>query len=135
VIHLDTSFLVDLLREQARGKNGPATAWLEAHAATPLAASIFVHCELHAGAAGAAHPGREREKVGRLLGAVSLVIPSPTFAAVYGATLVRVQRSSRTVSTMDLLIATAALEDNAALVTANPRHFNIVPDLEVLLYR
>ena len=36
---------------------------------------------------------------------------------------------------MDLSIATAALEEAAPLVTANPRHFAVVPDLVILTYR
>jgi predicted nucleic acid-binding protein len=66
VIHPDTSFLVDLLREQARGP-GPASRWLEAQAATPLAVSVFVQCELEAGAANSAHPARERERIRQIL--------------------------------------------------------------------
>ena len=135
MIHLDTSFLVDLLREQARSKDGPATRWLEEFAAEPLAVSLFVHCELEAGAANAVHPGREREKVRELLAGVALVMPSEVFASRYGATLVHIHRASKAISTMDLLIATMALEADASLLTANPRHFEIVPDLTVLTYR
>lgn len=135
MIHLDTSFLIDLLREQSRGTRGPATSWLEREASTPLGASLFVHCELHAGAAGAAHPARERERIRGLLASIALVLPSEGFAERYGATLVHIQRASKNISTMDLLVAAAALEDGAPLVTANRRHFAVVPDLEVLSYR
>jgi tRNA(fMet)-specific endonuclease VapC len=134
-VHLDTSFLVDLLREQARGVEGPATRWLEAEADSALALSLFVRCELEAGAANAAHPGREREKLRTLLASVETVMPSETFAARYGELLVLVQRSSRSISTMDLLIATASLDAGAALVTANRRHFDVVPGLQVLAHR
>lgn len=135
VIHLDTSFLVDLLREQARGADGPATRWLEAESASRIAISVFVQCELEAGAAGAAHPRRERERIRAILAAASLVGPSETFAARYGDTLVQIRRASKSISTMDLLIATAALEADAPLVTGDPRHFGVVPDLTVLTYR
>jgi tRNA(fMet)-specific endonuclease VapC len=135
VIHLDTSFLIDLLREQSRGAAGPATAWLDKEASTALGASLFVHCELYAGAAGAAHPAREQERIRGLLASIALVLPSDSFAARYGATLVHVQRTSKNISTMDLLIATAALEERAPLVTANRRHFSVVPDLQILSYR
>jgi predicted nucleic acid-binding protein len=36
---------------------------------------------------------------------------------------------------MDLLIATAALVENVALLTANQKHFEAVPDLRLLSYR
>lgn len=134
MIHLDTSFLIDLLREQARGTEGPASRWLDREAASELAVSVFVQCELEAGAAGAAHPIREREKIRALLAAVSIVLPSDTFAARYGATLVHIHRASKSISTMDLLIATTALDAGDPLVTGNRRHFEVVPDLTVLTY-
>ena len=134
MIHLDTSFVIDLLREQVKGA-GPATRWLEAQAATPLAVSLFVACELEAGAANTGHPARERERVRQALSAVTVTPPGDRFAAVYGAALIDIQRRSKAISTMDLLIATTALEGGAPLLTANRKHFDVVPDLTVLAYR
>lgn len=136
MIHLDTSFVVDLLREQARGSaRGPATTWLEANEDHPLAVSVFVACELEAGAARATHVSREQQRVRSLLDAVTVVCPDERFAARYGGTLAAILRAGRSISTMDLLIATVALVEGAQLVTANPRHFAIVPDLDLLEYR
>jgi tRNA(fMet)-specific endonuclease VapC len=135
VIHLDTSFLVDLLREQDRGKPGPATRWLEREAAAELAVSLFVVGELEAGAAGAAQPARERERVRAILDAVCVSEPSSGFAERYGATLAQIRRAAGSISTMDLLIATSALEDGSPLLTANRRHFAVVPGLDVITYR
>ena len=135
VIHLDTSFLVDLLREQLRGTDGPATRWLEGESTSEMAVSIFVQCELEAGAAGAAHPRRDRDRLRTLLAVTSVVPPSETFAARYGETLVQIQRASKSISAMDLLIATTALDVGAPLLTGNKRRFDIVPDLTVLTYR
>jgi len=134
VIHLDTSFVIDLLREQTKGA-GPATKWLEGQPATPLAVSLFVACELEAGAANATHPNRERERVRQALAAVTVSPPGERFAAIYGSALVEIHRRSKAISTMDLLIATAALESGSPLLTANRRHFEVVPDLTVLTYR
>ena len=75
MIHVDTSFLVDLLREQASRKAGPAGAWLSAHEDEALGASVFVTCELEAGAARAAHPQRERSHVRALMATVAIVYP------------------------------------------------------------
>ncbi len=135
MIHLDTSFLVDLLREQTRGRSGPAMRWLEREASSELGVSLFVQCELEAGAAAAAQPARERERVRALLEAVAVIGPSEGFAARCGATLDQIRRASRSISTMDLLIATTALENGAPLLTANGRHFDVVPGLDVLSYR
>ena len=77
--HLDTSFLVDLLREGARAESGPATSFLA-----------------------------------RLLAAQ--------------------ERARHRIAAMDLLIATAAVMDQAPLVTRNARDFSRVPGLEVVSY-
>ena len=133
--HLDTSFLVDLLREQARGARGPATGWLEANPERPLAVSIFAACELEAGAARATHVAREQLRVRSVLDAVTVVYPDERFAPRYGGALAAISRAGRSISTMDLLIATVALVEGAPLATANPRHFAPVPDLEIIEYR
>lgn len=135
MIHLDTSFLVDLLREQASRKAGAASAWLSAHADEALGASVFVSCELEAGAARAAHPQRERGRVGELMKTLAIAFPDERFAAVYGGLLSTLQARGRTIATMDLLIATSAMVEGVALLTGNRRHFDLVPDLRVLSHR
>jgi tRNA(fMet)-specific endonuclease VapC len=134
VIHVDSSFLIDLMREQHRRTLGPATAFLETHEADALGASVFVACELEAGAAGAANPDRERARLRALFQAVQILYPDERFAPTYGDLLGRILSSGRSVSTMDLLIATSAVMDGAPLVTANKKHFSVVPDLSVISY-
>ena len=133
MIHVDSSFAIDLLREQRR-EPGRASAWLEAHPAEALGLSVFVACELEAGAAAAVHPGRERTRVREFLNAFTVVFPDDRFAATYGALLARMQQRGRTIGIMDLLIASTAIIDRAPLLTGNRRHFDAVPDLTVLSY-
>lgn len=45
----DTSFLIDLLREQRRNLRGPAHSKLESLGDTPIRISVFVVCELEDG--------------------------------------------------------------------------------------
>ena len=136
MIHVDSSFAIDLLREQRR-EPGPASTWVEAHPAEALGLSVFVACELEAGAgaAAAAHPGRERTRVREFLNAFTVVFPDDRFAATCGALLARMQPRGRTIGIMDLLIASTAIIDRAPLLTSNRRHFDAVPDLTVLSYR
>ena len=134
MIHLDSSFLIDLMREQRRSP-GPATAWIDGHAGESLGISVFVACELEAGAAAAAHPEREGTRVRETLKALTRVVPDERFAALYGALLYRMQQRGRTIGTMDLLIATTAAAEGVPLLTGNRRHFEAVPDLIVLSYR
>lgn len=133
--HLDTSFLVDLLREAARDEDdGPAHRALDRLADEELAVSVHVACELRAGAALARDPEREGDRVTALLKALHVVHTTDRFAGVYGELLAELRRRGETISTMDLLIASAARAQNAALLTRNARDFERVPGLEVVAY-
>jgi predicted nucleic acid-binding protein len=134
VTHLDTSFLIDLMREQKRNKPGAATAFLESHPGEELGVSVFVVCELEAGAARAARPDRERARLRTIVQTLSIAHPDERFAPAYGDLLARVLGGGRTVAAMDLLIATAAVVDDAELVTGNRKHFSAIPDLRLLAY-
>jgi tRNA(fMet)-specific endonuclease VapC len=135
VIHLDTSFLVDLLREQRRDRFGPASAYLEALPRDEvLAVSVHVLCELMAGAHAAGAPTGEIDRLSRLAGALVVRCPDDLFASQYGRLLARMQASGTTIDTMDLLIGAAAVLDDVPLVTRNARHFAKVPGLQVVTY-
>jgi tRNA(fMet)-specific endonuclease VapC len=134
VTHLDTSFLVDLLREGARGKVGPAHAALDRLPDQELVVSVHVACELYAGAEISDNPDHERERVAELLRVLQVVHPSDRFAPHYGSTLAELRRRGEAVSTMDLLIGIAALVDGSPLVTRNARDFDRIPGLQVLGY-
>ena len=132
--HLDTSFLVDLLREQQRRTPGPASEWLETHADESVGASVFVACELEAGAGRAAHPDGERRRL-RELASITIAYPDDRYAPVHGDTLARMLLRGRSIATMDLLIATTALVESVPLLTGNRRHFEHVPDLRVISFK
>ncbi len=132
--HLDTSFLVDLLREAAGGKEGPAHAVLDRLADEELAVSVHVACELYAGAELADDPERECTRVASLLKALQVVHTGHRFAPLYGALLAELRRRGETVSTMDLLIAAAARTHDAPVVTRNARDFERMPGLDVASY-
>lgn len=133
VIHLDTSFVVDLLREERRDHWGPASRFLE-HRDDPVAVSVFVACELQIGVALAPDPAAERRRVDALLHAATVVAPDDAFAERYGALVASMRRTRRPVDTMDLLIAATALGHDAHLVTGNRKHFERIPGLRVLSY-
>jgi tRNA(fMet)-specific endonuclease VapC len=126
----------DLLpSEEALDHNeGPARAFLEAHPEVPLAISVLVAAELEAGAACARDPDAGRAALGPLPRAVEQVEIGRNFPACCGGLSGELRRRGETVATMDLLVATAALLDGAALVTGNVKGFERVPGLEVLRY-
>lgn len=134
MIHLDSSFVIDLMREQAR-RPGKAMTWLQDHGSDPLGVSMFVICELEAGAMRADDPDDERARVHATLQTVANVMPDERFPRKYGALLHTLQRRGRVIGVMDLLIATAAVLDDAPLLTSNENHFEDVPNLRVLTYR
>jgi predicted nucleic acid-binding protein len=133
VIHLDTTFLVDLLREARRGP-GPATAFLHSAQDEDLWISLHVLCELHAGAELSTNPPREKQAIELACSGLNVVLPGEELPHVYGRLLSTLQRNGQIISTMDLLIAASALLDNAPLMTRNLKHFNRVPGLQVLGY-
>jgi predicted nucleic acid-binding protein len=135
VIHLDTSFLIDLSREAARERPGPAFDLIETlEPSEILAVSVHVVCELRAGAELSKQPIREGEAVDQLLSGVLIVYPDDRFASEYARLVAATTRGSHPVATFDLLIATAALLDDARLVTKHLKDFSRVPGLRLLGY-
>ena len=130
---LDTSFVIDLLREQRRNLAGPARRKLEMMGDSPVRLSVFVVCELEAGAALSRTP-REAETVRAFCEHCEIVYPDERFAQVYGAKLAEIKRRGYSVATMDLLVATAALVDDDDLITRNLRDFQKIPGLRVESY-
>ena len=135
MIHLDTSFLIDLLREQRRDRFGAASTCLEALPEDEvLAVSVLVVCELMAGAHASGAPKGEVERLSRLCETLLVRCPNESFAIRYGRTLARLRKSGTSIDTMDLLIGTAAVIDDAPLITRNIRHFSKVPGLDLIEY-
>ena len=133
--HLDSSLLIDVQRELLRERPGPAFAALEAVDEDEiLGVSVHVLCELRAGAEFARKPLVEHEELDRLFAGLMVVYPDEQFAPAYARLLAAIQRSRQTIATMDLLIATAAILDDAPLITANVKDFSRVPGLRVLGY-
>ena len=135
MIHLDSSFLIDLLRETSAGRPGPALDLIESlDAAEVLGVSVHVVCELRAGAELSRQALREHEALDRLLSGLLVAHPDDRFAPAYARLLAATTRGGRQVAAMDLLIATAATLDDAPLVTRNVKDFSRVPGLRVLKY-
>jgi tRNA(fMet)-specific endonuclease VapC len=135
MIHLDASYLIDLLRETVRGRPGAALEFVEGlDPDESLSVSVHVLGELRAGAELARSALSEHEELDRLLSGLIVAYPDIRFAPAYGRLFAAVQRSGRPIAAMDLLIATAALLDDAPLVTRNVKDFARIPGLRVLRY-
>jgi predicted nucleic acid-binding protein len=134
VIHLDTTFLVDLLRETTRERPGPAINRLGELADDELWLSVHVACELQVGAEASSRPALERERIAGVCSGMHIAVPDTAFPEVYGQLRASMLRRGGAIATMDLLIATAAVQARAPLLTRNVRDFSRVPGLEVVAY-
>ena len=135
MIHLDSSFLIDLQQETARERPGRAFGLIESLDPNEvLGVSVHVVGELRAGAELAKRPLQDHETLDHLLSGLLVVYPDDRFAPEYGRLFAATRRGGRRVAAMDLLIATAALLDDAPLVTRNVKDFSRVPGLRVLKY-
>jgi len=135
MIHLDSSFLIDLLREVVRERPGPAFDAIESiDDDEVLGVSVHVACELRAGAELSRKPLKEHEEIDQLLAGLIVAYPDARFAPAYGRLLASIERTRSRVASMDLLIATAAILDDAPLLTRNTKDFSRVPGLRVLEY-
>ncbi len=134
MMHLDTSFLVDVLREISRRQPGPAMSFLERVEEEEVRIGVHVICELLAGAELAQRPSLERQRVRDLCRNLPVAYPDERFPVVYARLLASLAATRQRVATMDLLIATAALVDGAPLVTRNARDFSRIPGLDVVTY-
>ena len=135
MIHVDSSFLIDLQRELIRER--PAAAFDLVESFDPgeiLGVSVHVVCELRAGAGLTRKAIAEHEALDRLLSGLLVAYPDDRFPALYGRLLAATRRSRVTIPSMDLLIGTAALLDDAALVTRNVKDFSKIPGLRLLTY-
>jgi tRNA(fMet)-specific endonuclease VapC len=134
MMHLDSCFVIDLLREAARRKIASATRFLERAGDEEMVVSVHVACELLAGAELSSDPPGERERVARFLSHVRVAHTDARFPDVYAQLLAPLERRGQRVSAFDLLIAAAAVVDDAPLVTRNAKDFARVPGLRILAY-
>jgi predicted nucleic acid-binding protein len=126
---LETTFLVDLERELARGSSGPAQEFLAARKQTPLHITYTVAGEL---AAGASLSDRERWR--RFVAPFRILPFHEDVAWRYGQSYRYLQGQGLLIGTNDLWIAATALAYDMPLATRNRRHFSRVPGLRLASY-
>jgi tRNA(fMet)-specific endonuclease VapC len=126
---LDTSFLVDLERQEARGRPGRALQFLERHADARLFITFTIAGEMASGASLS-----ERGAWETFLGAFYLLPSTPQVSWEYGQIFQHLQKNRQLIGANDLWIAAAALAHGMALVTSDIAHFRRVPGLDVREY-
>jgi tRNA(fMet)-specific endonuclease VapC len=130
-VALDTSFLIDLQRERARGQdNGAAHAFLRSAPALELFLPVAVLGEFAEGFEHSDHP------VLRAVRELHTVLHVDEGTALLYGDITRVLRErGELLGTNALWIAATCVAHDLPLVTAKGSHFRRVPDLEVIGYR
>lgn len=95
---------------------------------------MHVLSELLYGAELAPNRARAQQAIHRLTDGFIVSHTDERFAPAYAKLFASLGRAKRTVATMDLMIATAALLDDAHLVTRNVKDFSRVPGSRLLNY-
>lgn len=95
---------------------------------------MYAVCELYVGVERSSRRAEERAAVERLLSSLRVVYPDERFPAAYARLFADLERQGRLIGSFDLLIATSAVVEGAALLTGNTSHFSRVPDLELMTY-
>jgi tRNA(fMet)-specific endonuclease VapC len=125
----DTTFLIDLYRESRRGKEGPAAAFLAAHAEEPAHLSIVTVGEFAEG-----FPPAEQELCADILRHYSLLDITESVGWKYAEISRRLRARGERIGDNDLWIAATALARECPLVTRDVVHFRRVEHLRTLSY-
>ncbi len=126
---LETTFLVDLEREERRSAPGPAIRFLEGNESARLYLPFTVAGEIAAGLS-----MRERGKWEAFLAPLYVLGSSPDVCWHYGRAYRHLRDNGTPIGTNDLWIAATALAYDMPVVTRNVDHFRRVPGLEVKTY-
>ena len=122
---LDTDTCIEILRgnqtvidRRATVEDEVATTWITA-------------AELYYGAAKSARPERHRELVTSFLQTLPLVDMDSASSRTLGDVKATLERAGQKLADADLLIASIALAQGAAVITGNRRHYERVPGIVV----
>ena len=125
---LDTTFLIDLQREWARGHAGAAMRFMEKHSDEEFAISVISALEFL--------EGYEHLRDGEaFLGAFRKLEVTEHVARLGSRLRRKMRKRGETIGDFDILVAATALETGVGLVTADMDHFARIPELALLRYR
>lgn len=130
----DTTFCVDLLREQSKNIEGKALLKLKSLGNIQIFIPIFVLCELNAGARLSNKPINELKKIEIFSSLIEIIYPNKNFANIYGEVESILRKNGTPVPVMDLLIGTSAKQIGKPLITKDINLFELIPDLIVDTY-
>ncbi len=131
---LDTCFVIDLMRETARGINGPAVQKISDLQNAEIYISMFTICELRAGAAMSKNPKAELKKIENMAEYMGILYPDSSFPVLYGEVEALLRSKGQPIPVMDLLIGISAKTAGQSVLTLDVEHFGRIPGLNVVSY-
>lgn len=126
---VETTFLIDLDREERGGTPGPAVGFLEAHNEARLYLPFTVAGEMAAGLA-----MRDRPRWDTFLAPLFVLNSTPDVCWHYGRAYRHLRDNGTLIGTNDLWIAATALAYDLPVLTRNVEHFTRVPGVDVQRY-
>ena len=126
---LETTFLIDLERERAKGQEGATRHFLERHGRCPLFITGVIAGELAAGVSLA-----KREVWEEFIRPFRILPLTREVSWEYGVAYRYLQEQGRLIGGNDLWIGAVGLAYGFPVVTRNSEHFKRIPRLDVLTY-
>lgn len=123
MIVVDSSVIVDFLRRDEKQKT-----WFYSlvNSGQRLSVSAITQAELYAGKS-VWREKRAREELGLIFSSLEILPLSEKIAVESGKI-----RAMHGVDLLDAIIAATALVERGSLATLNPKHFTVIPDLQLL---
>jgi tRNA(fMet)-specific endonuclease VapC len=130
---LETTFIIDLMKESKRGRGGPASAKLQelTGRGESLQLAIFTLAELYVGVAKSNQPQTERQAIQKCVSPFIVLPFEHATAEIFGSVVGELEKRGQSISDIDALIASVALEHAEILVTRNRKHYDRIPTLRV----
>ena len=124
---VDTDWAIDHLHRVSR-----VVLRLEELASEGLGLSIISLAELYDGVLGSSDPQRDEQFLRTFLSAVEVVHLDESICRIFAEERGRLRAAGTLISDFDLLIGATAIRHNLTLLTNNRRHFERMPDLNII---
>src|SRR4029453_14017946 len=130
---LETTFVIDLMKESKRARTGSAAQKRQelTTRGEPLRIAIFTLAELFVGVAKGTRPRQERMAIEACAAPFEVLAFERSTAEIFGTIVGELEKQGAAISDIDALIASVALEHSEILVTRNRKHFDRIPGLAV----
>src|SRR3954469_24642728 len=108
---LETTFVIDLMKESKRERAGPASAKLQelTSRGESLRIAIFTLAELFVGVAKGTRPRQERKAIQQCVAPFEVLPFEQSTAEIFGSVVGVLEKQGHSISDMDALIASVAL--------------------------